>query len=388
MPRWFYYLLIMAVVAPIISLIWGSGQEMVIFISSALALIPLAALIGRATEDLEYYVGPTAGGLLNATFGNAPEIIIGLFALNAGLITVVKASITGSIISNALLVLGGSLAVGGWRWGEQYFNNRDAGQYSAMMVMAVAGLLIPFTASLAVKDTGSIQTISTAVSVILLGVYIMYLALHIFHLRAVRRNPRQRKGVTSPPPPSTEDDDEDDGKEAETVEAVTGGLVAHNAADVPKPPPPWLSLLILLIVTVATAWNSELLVGAIEPVARQLGWSTVFIGLVIIPIVGNAAEHSSSLIVAYKDRVDLSMAIAAGSSIQVATFVAPLLVLVSLFYSQHLTLVFSPLELVVLSVATILFTFVSLDGKSSWLAGMQLVAVYVMACVVFFLLPG
>lgn len=387
MPRWFYYLLLMAVVAPIISLLWGSGQEMVIFICSALALIPLAALIGRATEDLEYYVGPTAGGLLNATFGNAPEIIIGIFALNAGLITVVKASITGSIISNALLVLGGSLALGGWRWGEQYFNNRDAGQYSAMMVMAVAGLLIPFTASLAVKDSGSIQAISDAVSIILLCVYIMYLALHIFHLRAVRRNPRARRGAAGPPPPAADDEDEGDEIEAEKVEAVTGGLVAHDGAQ-RIPPRPWLSILILCIATVATAWNSELLVGAIEPVAQQLGWSTVFIGLVIIPIVGNAAEHSSSLIVAYKDRVDLSMAIAAGSSIQVATFVAPLLVLVSLFYSQHLTLVFSPLELVVLSIATILFTFVSLDGKSSWLAGMQLVAVYVMACVVFFLLPG
>ncbi len=387
MPRWFYYLLIMAVVAPIISLLGGSGQEMVIFICSGLALIPLAALIGRATEDLEYYVGPTAGGLLNATFGNAPEIIIGIYALNAGLLTVVRASITGSIISNSLLVLGGSLALGGWRWGEQYFNNRDAGQYSAMMVMAVAGLLIPFTASLAVQDSGSMQTISVAVSLILLCVYIMYLALHIFHVRSIRRNPRPRRGMASTPPPVADDEDEGDELKVEKVEAVTGGLDPRDVGG-RTPPPPWLSILILLLVTVATAWNSELLVGAIEPVAHQLGWSTVFIGLVIIPIIGNAAEHSSSLIVAYKDRVDLSMAIAAGSSIQVATFVAPLLVLVSLFYSQHLTLVFSPLELVVLSVATILFTFVSLDGKSSWLAGMQLVAVYIMACVVFFLLPG
>src|SRR5689334_24997371 len=166
MSRWLYYLLGLAVIAPLIDLIWGSQQVTAIFIFSAIGLIPLAALIGRATENLEYHVGPIAGGLLNATFGNAPEIIIGIFAIQHGLITVVKASITGSIISNALLVLGGSLALGGWRWGEQYFNNRDAGQYSAMMVMAVAGLLIPFTASLAVKDSGSIQVISDAVSVI------------------------------------------------------------------------------------------------------------------------------------------------------------------------------------------------------------------------------
>src|SRR5438132_5736446 len=160
MRRWLYYLLIMAIVAPIIEVIWGPQQEMAIFIFSALSLIPLAALIGRATEDLEYYVGPIAGGLLNATFGNAPELIIGIFALQHGLLSVVKASITGSIISNALLVLGGSLALGGWRWGEQYFNNRDAGQYSAMMVLAVAGLLIPSTDSLLVTDTGRLQSIS------------------------------------------------------------------------------------------------------------------------------------------------------------------------------------------------------------------------------------
>src|SRR5712691_11919362 len=155
MPRWLYYLLIMAVIAPLIEIIWGQQQELAIFICSAIGLIPLAALIGRATEDLEYYVGPIAGGLLNATFGNAPEIIIGIFALQQGLISVVKASITGSIISNALLVLGSSLALGGWRWGKQYFSARNAGQYSTMMVLAVAGLLIPSTGSLVVKDAQS-----------------------------------------------------------------------------------------------------------------------------------------------------------------------------------------------------------------------------------------
>lgn len=385
MPRWVYYLLIMALVAPLISVIGGPQLEIAIFICSALALLPLAALIGSATEDLEYYVGPTAGGLLNATFGNAPEIIIGIFALRDGLISVVKASITGSIISNALLVLGGSLALGGWRWGEQYFNNRDAGQYSAMLVMAVAGLVIPFTASFSVKDQGSLQVISIAISIILLFVYVMYLLLHVFHVHARRRNPRIRRkyAVSQPSSPKTEESEED----VQEIEAVTGGLPVTER-ETRKPPSLWLAFLTLLAATIGTAWNSELLVGTIEPVAKQLGWSTVFIGLVIIPIIGNAAEHSSSLLIAYRDRVDLSMAIAAGSSIQVATFVAPLLVLISLFFAQPLNLVFQPLELVVLAVATILFTFVSLDGKSSWLAGVQLMAVYVMACVVFFLLPS
>ncbi len=325
MPRWLYYLLIMAIVAPFIDLVWGPQQEMAIFICSALGLIPLAALIGRATEDIEYYVGPIAGGLLNATFGNAPEIIIGIFALQQGLISVVKASITGSIISNVLLVLGSSLALGGWRWGKQYFNNRDAGQFSVMMILAVASLLVPFAATFAIKSEGRIQSISVAISLVLLLVYALYLSTHVFHLRSTRRSPRRRHGKPAPTPPPTMPD------EPEEVEAVTGNPDPHEI-DKTQPPKLWLILLMLLIATIGTAWNSELLVGAIQPVTVQLGWSKVFIGIVIIPIIGNAAEHSSALYVAYKDRLDLSMAIAAGSSIQVATFVAPLLVLVSLFF--------------------------------------------------------
>jgi len=382
MPRWLYYSLILTIVAPLIALVMGSqAPAMVIFIFAIIGLIPLAAFIGRATEDLEYYVGPVAGGLLNATFGNAPELIIGIFALQAGLLSVVKASITGSIISNALLVLGGSLALGGWRWGEQYFDSRAAGQFSAMMVMAVAGLLIPYTASVVPANQFRTAPISVGISIILLLVYTMYLVSNIFHLRSARRNPAKRgKPITVPLTPPKESDDEE-------VDAVSGGADPREI-NAGKPPAPWLSLLILLGATVLTALNSELLVGALEPVTHQLGWSPVFVGLVIIPIVGNAAEHSSSLIVAYKDRVDLSIAIAAGSSIQVATFVAPVLVLVSFFFSHHLDLIFQPLELALLGLSTILFTFISLDGKSSWLAGMQLLAVYIMACIVFFLIPG
>ncbi|TMC89294.1 MAG: calcium/proton exchanger [Chloroflexi bacterium] len=380
MPRWFYYLLIMAIVAPIINLIWGRQQEMAIFICSAISLIPLAALIGRATEDLEYFVGPIAGGLLNATFGNAPEIIIGIFALQQGLISVVKASIAGSIISNILLVLGSSLAIGGWRWGKQYFSARDAGQYSAMMVLAVSSLLIPFTATTVIKDAQSIQTFSVAIAVVLLLVYIMYLSMHVFHVHSSRRNPT-RRGKYAPPPPQADTEDEE-------VEAVTGNPDPRQVDPQRIPPKPWLAGLMLLVATIGTAWNSELLVGAITPVASQLGWSKVFIGLVIIPIVGNAAEHSSALYIAFKDRVDLTMAIAAGSSIQVATFVAPLLVLISLFYTTHLDMVFHPLELVILALASILFALISLDGESSWLAGIQLVALYVIACIVFFFIPG
>ncbi|HKV58517.1 MAG TPA: calcium/proton exchanger [Ktedonobacteraceae bacterium] len=377
MPRWLYFLLIMAVVAPIVQLVGGTQQALLVFICSAIALIPLAGLIGRATEDLEFYVGPIAGGLLNATFGNAPEIIIGIFALREGLISVVKASITGSIISNALLVLGTSLALGGWRWGKQYFNARDAGQYSAMLVLAVAGFLIPSAGSLIITDPRRAQSVSVAVSIILLLVYGMYLSWHIFHVRSERRNPKRHGKTQKLVQETPEHGDE---------EAATGHLDPRKLDR--QPPDIRLTLGLLFLATIGTAINSELLVGAIEPVTHQIGWSPVFIGIVIIPIIGNAAEHSSAVYIALRDRIDLSMAIAAGSSIQVATFVAPLLVLISLLTATPLTLVLQPLELAVLGLATVLFAFLSLDGETTWLAGVQLVAVYIMACVVFFFVPG
>lgn len=348
MSRWLYYLLGLAVIAPLINLIWGQQQETAIFVFSAIGLIPLAALIGRATEDLEFHVGPIAGGLINASFGNAPEIIIG------------------SIISNSLLVLGSSLAIGGWRWGKHYFSARDAGQYSTMMVLAVAGLLIPSTGTLIIESQVRNQTVSTVIAVILLIVYAMYLALHVFHVRA---EPRHLKGQ--------EKQTEEDLPEVEALKVEN-----QNPAKIR------LAIVLLMIATIGTAFNSELLVGAIEPVTKQFGWSQFFIGLAIIPIVGNATEHSSALVIALKDRVDLSMAISAGSSIQVATFVAPVLVLASLFFPTKLNLVFTPQELAILAIATILFPLVSLDGESNWLEGVQLLAVYLMACVVFFLVPG
>ncbi len=388
MPRWFYFLLALAVVAPILALVGGSQQETAIFIFSALSLIPLAAILGHTTEELAYYVGPIAGGLLNATFGNAPELIICIFALRGGLIPVVKASITGSVISNALLVLGSALALGGWRFGRQYFSNRDAGQYSAMLLMSVAGFLIPFIASLTLQDPARLQFINTGISVILLLVYLCYLALHIFGVRSRRRNPTHRAHKLLTPLQHRRQEEEEEEQEQRT-RVATGGLAIQGQEEEQAPHPLlWLTILMLLGTTLATAWNSELLVDAIEPVAKNLGWSPVFIGLVIIPIVGNAAEHSSALLLAYKDRIDLSMAIAAGSSIQVATFVAPLLVLISLVMSTHLDLVFSPLELALIGLATILFTIISLNGESTWLAGIQLIAVYIMACIVFFVLPG
>jgi Ca2+:H+ antiporter len=250
-----------------------------------------------------------------------------------------------------------------------------------MMVLAVAGMLIPTAGSLVIGNVGRVQEVSIAISVLLLIVYALYLALHVFHVRSTRRNPKQ-SGKAGPVTPRVRMEDEESDEEA-----VSGG-VNPRKLDTTKPPNPWFIGLMLLGATIGTAWNSELLVGAIEPVTKLLGWSPVFIGLVIIPIVGNAAEHSSAVFIAIRDRVDLSVAIAAGSSIQVATFVAPLLVLVSLFFATPLNLVFQPLELIVLALATVLFAFISLDGESTWLAGVQLVAIYIMACVVFFFVPG
>lgn len=381
MPRWLYYCMGIAIVAPVLNFIWGTeSASLAIFICTIIALIPLAAVIGRATEDLEHYVGPIAGGLLNATFGNAPELIIGFFALAGGLISVVKASVTGSIISNSLLVLGSALALGGWRWGRQYFSAGDAGQFSAMMLLAVAGLLIPTTGSLVIHDPVRLQSVSVAIAVVLLVVYVLYLLAHVFRVRSERRDPTHKgdKARRSPLLDARAEEEEEEER------AFSG------QADLPDAEKPnlWITLLFLLIATLGTAWNSELLVGTIEPVTKILGWSPVFVGLVIIPIVGNAAEHSSAIYIAMRDRVDLSMAIAAGSSIQVATFVAPVLVIAGLFLPFHLDLVFQPLELVILGVAVILFSIVSLDGESSWLAGIQLVAVYVIACIVFFFIPG
>jgi Ca2+:H+ antiporter len=388
MPRWLYYLLGMAVIAPVISLIFGPRADLAIFLFSTIALIPLAAVIGKTTEDLEFYVGPIAGGLLNATFGNAPELIIGIFLLRNNLADVVQASITGSIISNSLLVLGSALALGGWRYGRQYFNSRDAGQYAAMLLLAVAGLLIPTTgALLVIKDPDKTQAISVDISVVLLIVYVLYLLAHVFHVRSERRNPKTGKVILDRAKSRRGENGDSDDHDNNGVEAVTGQLDPHVEKKAPSPKL-LVTLGLLFIATIGTAINSEYLVSTIVPVTKTLGWSTIFVGLVIIPIVGNAAEHSSAIYIALRDRVNLSMAIAAGSSIQVATFVAPLLVIISIFFSSHMSLIFQPLELVILGVSALLFAIVSLDGESSWLAGVQLIAVYLIACIVFFYIPS
>jgi Ca2+:H+ antiporter len=414
MARWLYWLLLavpIAIIAHFLSL-----SEILVFIASAVGLIPLAGLIGQATEELAEQVGPLVGGLLNATFGNAPELIIGLVALNSGLLDVVRASITGSIIGNTLLVLGTALFIGGWRNGRQYFDARNAGQYASMLALAVIGLVLPALANtigLSDGEAGSnfhhvdIDAVSIAFSVILLVSYIAYLAYTVFHVRDKPRHARgdKREGKVPTPeedgpplvPPSAvlaDEQQEELVEEAreERARARSSKVSASNAKQPTTTHPQrrlswqemWRPIALLAGATIATAFVSELLVGAIEPVTEQFGWSQIFVGLIIVPIVGNAAEHSSAITMAVKDRVDVSMAITAGSSIQVALLVAPVLVLFSFPLGHTLDLLFKPLELVIFGLSTFLFPLISLDGESTWLEGMLLMSFYLMVAVVAF----
>ncbi len=416
MARWLYWLLLAVPLAFLADILGWS--EVLVFALAGIGLIPLAGLIGMATEELAEQVGPLVGGLLNATFGNAPELIIGIVALHAGLLDVVRASITGSIIGNALLVLGTALLIGGWRHGRQYFDARNAGQYASMLALAVIGLVLPALAQ-TVGQSGTvdekhpiinIDAISIAFAVILLISYIAYLAYTVFHVRdKPRHSPAEvREGAIpaleeGPPlvPPSpvlAEEQEEELAEEAMAAQARSGTAGPATPSEKSVAPPVashhrqrsmkeiWRPMVLLAGATVATAIVSELLVGAIEPVTEQLGWSQLFIGLIIIPIVGNAAEHSSAIQMALKDRVDVTMAITAGSSIQVALLVAPVLVLVSFLFINPLDLLFRPLELAIFGLATFLFPLISLDGESTWLEGLLLVAFYMMVGVVAFFL--
>ncbi len=419
MARWLYWLLLAVPIAILAHFL--NWSEILVFVASAIGLIPLAGLIGQATEELAEQVGPLVGGLLNATFGNAPELIIGLVALNSGLLDVVRASITGSIIGNTLLVLGTALFIGGWRNGRQYFDARNAGQYASMLALAVIGLVLPALANAIGLSDGEagpnfhhvdIDAVSIAFSVILLVSYIAYLAYTVFHVRDKPRHARadkregkipgpEEEGPPLVPPSAVLADEQQEELVEEAREEARERRARARSSKVSAAPAKqhattthhqrrlnwqelWRPVLLLAGATVATAFVSELLVGAIEPVTEQFGWSQIFVGLIIVPIVGNAAEHSSAITMAVKDRVDVSMAITAGSSIQVALLVAPVLVLFSFPLGHTLDLLFKPLELIIFGLSTFLFPLISLDGESTWLEGMLLMSFYLMVAVVAF----
>jgi Ca2+:H+ antiporter len=358
------YLLVPFIPAAVVLEIAG-GPAVALFATSALGVIPTAALMGRATEELAERSGPGIGGLLNVTFGNAPELIIALFALGKGLHEVVKASVIGSILGNVLLVMGAAMLAGGLGRDRQRFDQTAASAQSSMLVLAVAAMVMPAIYQLVeggglpapgaerVAYSGAVESLSYAVSGVLIA---SYLAGLVFSLASHRDlfNPRP-------------DDDEE--------VAERGG---HEPWSVRR------SVLLLALAGLAVGGMSEILVGSISETAHKLGLSEFFIGAIVVAIVGNAAEHWVAVLVARKDKMDLAVNIAIGSSAQVALFVAPLLVLASIFIGPHpMALVLNGFELGALVIASLIANQVTQEGASTWYEGFQLLAVYVIVAITF-----
>jgi Ca2+:H+ antiporter len=382
MQRWLYLLILAAPAAVIAEFLHAS--PLVVFLLAALGLIPLAGLIGLCTEALAERLGQSIGGLLNATFGNAAEIIIGLVALTAGLPEVVRASIAGSIIGNALLVQGLSMFYGGWKYRKQRFNSRVAGQYAAMLALAVIGMAIP--SLLAVVGEGmrpgdvivrgnQLHQISIGVAIILLLCYVAYIAYSVFGLRA---HPRDVQPVTAHEAEAEPEQHTEASKPATGVFAKFGTLWKGTL---------WLPILVLALATAVTAWMSEVLVGTIEPLTHQIGLNPFFVGLIIIPLVGNAAEHFTAVTSAGRNHMEISLAITAGSSIQIALLAAPILVLVGAIIGVPLDLNFTLLEVALFGLVAGLHAIISLDGESTWLEGLLLFAFYLILAVSTFFTP-
>ena len=323
-----------------------------VFLGSAAAIIPLAKWMGVATEELSYKMGEGLGGLMNATFGNATELIIAIFALQRGLIEVVEASITGSIVSNFLFVLGLSMLVGGWGKVKQEFNRTAASVNSSLLTIAIMGLVLPAMFALVSKNTGFIvlEEVSLAVAALLMLCYILSLW---FSLKTHKHLYIGGKHEGHP---------EEHGKGWDTKK----------------------SIIVLLIATIGVALMSEMLVGVIEHVAEAAHMSQFFIGVILIPLIGNAAEHLTAVTVAAKDKMDLALNIALGSSAQIALFVAPLLVFLSLLLGNPMQLVFNELEVVSIAVAVFILNSIVHDGESHWMEGVLLVVSYLIIAIVFF----
>jgi len=326
-----------------------------VFTASALAIIPLAGLLGEATEELAHWVGPGVGGILNATLGNATELIIGFFALAAGLQQVVKASITGSIIGNILLVLGLAMLMGGWGRERQTFSRTHAGANSAMLFLAVVALVMPAVLDLVVfgslePTAPLVELLSLLVAVVLI---LTYMGSLIFSLRTHR-------------------------------------ILLSSVPEEPRRPRLSLveSLIVLTIATAAVAIESEILVGTITEATATLGLTEFFVGVVVVAIVGNAAEHSAAVLMAIRNRMELAVTIATGSSTQVALFVAPVLVFTSFLLGQPMSLVFNGLEIVGIGLSVVALAFVVYDGESNWFEGLQLVAVYLVLALAFYFVPA
>ncbi len=321
------------------------ATPLLVFAITSLALVGLAWVLGQATESLGHHAGPRIGGVLNATFGNAAELIITIFALAAGLTTVVKASIIGSIIGNVLLVLGASLLFGGLKNGTQSFSATIAGINASMLAIVAAALALPTIFARTTAGQGP-TTLSVEVAVVMFVLYVLYL---LFYFRSPEGGVATGEGH------------------------APFGRVA--------------SIALLVGSTAAVAYVSEAFVSAIEPMTEEVGLSELFVGVIIVPIVGNIAEHIVGVQIAYKNNLDFSMAISLGSSIQVALLVTPILVFLGPLLGTPLRLVFTPIELGALAAAVIVTGFIALDGKSNWLEGAMLCGVYAIGALAFFFSP-
>lgn len=343
--------LLLALPASILMQYVFHAPALALFLTACLGVLPLASYMGEATEHLAHRTGPTLGGLLNATFGNAAELIISIVALQAGLVNLVKASITGSILGNLLMILGLSMVVGGVKRSELRFNRTSAGMSAGMLALAVVALVLPALFHALHPEHAARLTelrMSEAVAVILLLTYGLSL---LFTLKTHRR--------------------------------LLGAQVD------PTETPSWgvgKAIFILALATVGVAVESELLVHAVTEAGQTLGLTEVFLGLIIIPIIGNAAEHATAVVVAGKGKIDLALQIALGSSTQIALLVAPLLVFCGVLMGRDMNLVFTSFEVVALGLSTFVTAIITLDGESHWFEGVQLLAVYGMIAVGAFFL--
>ena len=327
-----------------------------IFATSALAIIPLAGWMGRATEHLAEKMGEGIGGLLNATFGNAAELIIALMALRKGLFGVVKASLTGSIIGNVLLVLGLSIFLGGLKYPRQVFNKTAAMLGSTLLALSAIALVMPAVFHFIVPHGQQAERdLSVEISVVLI---LTYIASLIFTLRT------HHHLYTG----------ESEGQEEEEAIGTHGWSKGK-------------SVLVLFGATALVALMSEFLVGAVEKASDSLGLTQVFVGVILVAVIGNAAEHSTAVLVALKNKMDLALNIAIGSSMQVALFVAPVLVFASYLFGKPMDLIFTPLEVVTIAASVAVVALIAQDGESNWMEGVLLLAVYIILGLTFFWLP-
>jgi Ca2+:H+ antiporter len=355
------WLLLACPIAFLIRYIPGWRNETFLFVVAGIAIIPMAALMGRATEQLSERAGAGVGGLLNATFGNAAELIIGLMALSKGLIGVVKASITGSIIGNLLLVLGVSMFAGGLRFSRQTFNQTAARAFATSLGLAAIGLIIPTVFHRASDHQPAIwspqmeRNLSLAIATVLLLTYVLWLVFSLVSHKAVFSGPS-----------ATEIEKQ------ETNEATWS--VATSSA-------------VLGLATILVAFMSEFLVGSVESAGQALGLTQVFVGVIIVAIIGNAAEHSNAVWFAVKNKMDLSLGIAIGSSLQIALFVTPMLLFASYLFGNPMNLEFSLPEIASISLAIWIVSQISGDGESNWLHGAQLISAYLIIAILFFCLP-